>query len=562
MLPTAGADAATRYVQASAGSDANDGSAAHPYRTIGKCATTATRGQTCAIRPGIYREVLKPNSGVTIRSEGGIVTLLATDRVAGWKRSAGSIYVAHMTINPHLAAGQVFIGPTTTLVNEAQWPVPSTDPMHPNWAVERAGSTRTTIVDPTLPTSDLAGAIVNVWSGTDPWTHVTGPVTSAGGGVITFAQEGDGCPYFCSMPRGWYYVTGARALLRAQNEWWYDAHAHLLYLWPPKSADPNKLDVEAKQRQIAIDLRRRSDVTIRNIAIAGAGIAMDGRSRGNVLDGIDARYISSVTHSPDNVYFSYGNYPLESGIVLAGTHNILENSTVAYSATSGVLLMGTANTVTNSLIHDVDWLGDYSAGVLPIAPGNTISHDTIYNTGRSAITFGPTANLDIGYNNVFNSSLLSVDDAVIYACCFPRARGTRIHDNWAHAELSTRGRVPPSNTCPCPWGGIYIDNGLGGIETDHNVVWASYPGIFVHGEPHEPSLDDRIDNNTIHDTGTRSIWLLNLAGFKGTEASNNRIATPIETDASSKNVLLTNNSSTAPGAGPIGHPGCSFAGCS
>ena len=182
-LPTAGTDAATRYVQASAGSDANDGSAAHPYRTIGKCATTATRGQTCAIRAGIYREILKPNSGVTIRSEGGIVTLLATDRVAGWKRSAGSIYVAHVTINPHLAASQVFIGPTTTLVNEAQWPVPSNDPMHPNWAVERAGSTRTTIVDPTLPTSDLAGAIVNVWSGTDPWTHVTGPVTSAGGGT-------------------------------------------------------------------------------------------------------------------------------------------------------------------------------------------------------------------------------------------------------------------------------------------------------------------------------------------------------------------------------------------
>ncbi|HTA38950.1 MAG TPA: right-handed parallel beta-helix repeat-containing protein [Candidatus Acidoferrales bacterium] len=559
-LPRSGTDAAARYVEAAAGSDANDGSAVHPYRTIGKCATTAKRGQTCIIRAGIYHEVLKPNSGITIRSGGGTVMLLATDPVTGWKRSAGSIYVARVTVNPHLAAGQVFIGPATTLVNEAQWPAPSNDPMHPNWAIERAGSGKTAIVDPTLPTSDLAGAIVNAWSGVDPWTHVTGVVTSASGGTIAFAPEGDGCPYFCSMPGGFYYVTGARALLRGQNEWWYDAHAHLLYLWASKGADPNKLDVEVKQRQVAIDLRGRSDVTVSNLSIAGAGVAMDARSRGNVLDTIDARYISSVTHSPNNVYYSYGNYPLESGLVLAGSHNTIQNSTIAYSATSGVLLSGSGNAVTNSLIHDVDWLGDYSAGVVPISPGNSISHTTIYNVGRSAITFGPTARIDIGYNNLFNSSLLSVDDAVIYACCFPQANGTRVHDNWVHAEIRPHGRLPHSNTCGCPWGGIYIDNGLGGIETDHNVVWASYPGIFLHGEPREPSIRDRVDYNTVL-PGSQSIWLLNLAGYRGTEASHNRIPTPIATDDSSKQLPQTDNSRTAPGAGAIGQPGCSFAGC-
>jgi hypothetical protein len=267
-----------------------------------------------------------------------------------------------------------------------------------------------------------------------------------------------------------------------------------------------------------------------------------------------------VTHSPSNAYFTYYNYPLESGIVLAGTHNTIADSTIAYSATSGVLLMGTDNAVTNSLIHDVDWLGDYSAGVVPITAGNTISHDTIYNAGRSAITFGPTGRLDIGYNNLFNSSLLSADDAAIYACCFPQATGTRIHDNWAHAELSPQGRLPRSNTCHCPWGGIYIDNGLGGIETDHNVIWASYPGIYLHGAPKRPSKNVHIDFNTI-DPGSQSIWLQNLAGFEGTEVSNNRIASPIVTDATSKNIPQTGNSRNAPGAGAIAQPGCSFAAC-
>jgi Right handed beta helix region len=559
-LPNAGGDASTRYVQASDGSDANDGSAAHPYRTVGKCVTTAKRGQTCVIRAGIYHEAIRPNSGITVRSDGGTVTLLATDRVTRWKRSAGSIYVAHVIVNPQLAAGQVFIGPTTTLVNEAQWPVPSLDPMHPNWGIEGSGSTRSAIVDSTLPGGDLTGAIVNAWSGVDPWTHVTGVVTSAAGSTIHFTPDGDGCPYFCSMPGGFYFVTGARALLRAQNEWWYDPHAHLLYLWAPKGANPNTLDVEAKQRAVLVDLRGRSDVTVSNVTIAGDGVSTDNGSHGNVLDGINARYISSVTHSPGDPYDSYGNYPNESGLLLAGSHNTIQNSTIAYSATNGVLLMGTSNTVTNSLIHDVDWLGDYSAGVQPVTAGNTISHNTIYNVGRSTINFGPTANLDIGYNNLFNSSLLSADDAVIYACCFPRATGTRIHDNWVHAEISPVGRRPLSNTCPCPWGGIYIDNGLGGIETDHNVVWASFPGIFIHGEPHEPSIDDRIDYNTVK-PGKQTIWVLNLAGFLGTEVSNNRITRSVVTDATSKRVPQTNNGPNAPGAGAIGQPGCSFAGC-
>jgi hypothetical protein len=559
-LPNSGP--AAQYVAASSGSDSSDGSFAHPYRTISKCVTTAKRGQTCLIHAGVYNETIRPNSGVSVRGDGsGTVTLLATDPVRNWKQSSGKIYVAHVVINPKLSAGQVFIGPGTTLVNEAQWPVPGKDPLHPNWGIERAGSNETTIVDPTLPGGDLTGAIVNVWGGTDPWTHVTGFVSSSSGDTMAFKPESDGCPYFCSMSGGFYYVTGGRALLRAQNEWWYDPKAHLLYLWAPKGVNPNGLDIEAKQRAVVIDLRGRSNVTVSGIAIAGGGIVSDAQSHNDVLDGIDARYISSVTHSPANAYFSYYNYPLESGIVLAGTHNTIQNSTIEYSATSGVLLMGTDNTVTNSLIHDVDSLGDYGAGIVPVTGGHTISHDTIYNVGRSAITFGPTPHLEIAYNNVFNSSLLSADDAAIYACCFPQANGTRIHDNWAHAEVSPHGRLPHSNTCDCPWGGVYIDNGLGGIEVDRNVIWDSIPGIYLHGEPNRPSKRVHIDFNTIDRPHAQTIWLQNLAGFEGTEVSNNRISTPVVTDATSKNVPQSNNSPSGPGAGSIAQPGCSLAGC-
>jgi len=247
--------------------------------------------------------------------------------------------------------------------------------------------------------------------------------------------------------------------------------------------------------------------------------------------------------------------------VLDGAGNTLENSTVAYSATNGVILGGTGNAVTNDLIHDVDSIGDYSAGVTPIAGGNSIEHTTIYNTGRSTINFNPLDGLDIGYDDLHDSMLLSADGAAIYACCMTQSTQTRLHDNAVHPEISPKGRLPASNTCACPWGGIYIDNGMGGVTIDHNVVWDAGIGIYLHGQARYPSDNVSIDNNTLirHDDPT--IALQNLAGYAGTSVSNNRVETPVVTDSTSTGVPQTNNSKNAPGAGSIGLTGCSFAGC-
>jgi hypothetical protein len=559
-LPSASGGSSSLYV-ASGGSDRNDGSSARPFRSISQCATTAKRGQTCYVAAGTYRETIRPNDGVTIRPAGtGVVTLLATDRVTGWKRSSGSVFVAKVALDPSLAANQVFAGSPLAMLPEAQWPLPSRDPLHPNWALEAAGSSENAIVDPTLPSMRLAGAVVNMWSGQDPWTHVTGRVTSSSGAHIDFVDDGDGCPWFCSMKGGFYYVTGARDLLRAPGEWWYDASAKRLYLWPPRGADLRKLDVEAKQRSVLIDLSGRSHVTIVGLHLFGGGLLTSGRSFGDTIDGVTALYPSNVLRGVEP-YFTYDRYPSQSGLVLDGTGNTIENSTIAYSATNGVVVEGRSNAVVNTLIHDVDWIGDYSSGVLPLTGNMTIDHDTIYDTGRSAITFGQNPNVDVGYDNLYDGLLLSVDAGEVYACCMKQAIGTRVHHNWVHEETTPKGRLPHSNGCTCPWGGVYIDNGLGGITVDHNVLWRSWPGIFLHGQSGHPSRNVHIDDNTMTRHDEASIWLLNLSGFAGTEVSGNRIATPMQLDATSRGVPRTNNSPNAPGAGSIGRPGCSFTGC-
>ena len=48
----------------STGSDANDGSAGAPWKTLGKASATMQPGDTCVVRGGTYHETLKPGSGV------------------------------------------------------------------------------------------------------------------------------------------------------------------------------------------------------------------------------------------------------------------------------------------------------------------------------------------------------------------------------------------------------------------------------------------------------------------------------------------------------------------
>ena len=58
----------------------------------------------------------------------------------------------------------------------------------------------------------------------------------------------------------------------------------------------------------------------------------------------------------------------DTGIIIQGSYNTLENSEIGYSAGNGVMLEGdntsliTGNVVTNNVIHDVDYMSLDCAG--------------------------------------------------------------------------------------------------------------------------------------------------------------------------------------------------------
>jgi len=70
-----------------AASDDFHGYAAVPFKTLAKACAVAQAGETIVLRGGVYREVLAPRDGVTVRAMAGErVTLSGADLVEGWTR--------------------------------------------------------------------------------------------------------------------------------------------------------------------------------------------------------------------------------------------------------------------------------------------------------------------------------------------------------------------------------------------------------------------------------------------------------------------------------------------
>ena len=550
------------------GSDSNDGSISAPYRTIQHCATTVAAGWTCAIRAGTYRETVTPNSGVTISAYNlEPVVVDGSDPVTGWSVYRGSIYKAQVTLRAD-DTNQVFVG--NNMMTEARWPN-GDDLFNVNWATAQAGTDAYQIVDSNLPPLNWAGAKIHLWSGSDPFGHETGVVTGSGSGhlSINVGQTGT-CPSICPVKGGFYYLFGTLAALDAESEWFYDSNSAILYFMAPGKVDPNTLGVTAKQRQYAFDLRGKSGVTIQNISIFASTIVTDTTSANNTLDRINAKYVSQFTSLPTASNDASGSafsilqvHEADSGIIVNGTGNTLQNSTISYSAGAGVAIEGSNNTVKNNLIENVDYLGDYASGIDLDGNGNVVQNNTIKGVGRLGVNITAVLNQDIGYNNIFNTMILSRDGGAIYACCNQAASGTEIHHNWLHDTTTLVAGAGDSQ----PLSGVNIDNGSSGFNVDQNVLWNNQrDNIAINGASNSGPNNNFIHNNSVPDTSTDGhVTIFNVSGCASTRIVDNRVVVSVDATLNDTGCVLSNNGSSAAGANempPGTQVGCNFGGCS
>jgi Ig-like domain-containing protein/parallel beta helix pectate lyase-like protein len=302
----------------------------------------------------------------------------------------------------------------------------------------------------------------------------------------------------------------------------------------------------------------------------------------NTINGIRAEYLSHFTDLPNPP--GSPNYctlhQWDTGIILYGSGNVVQNSAIEWSAGNGVALAGQSNTAKNNLIDHVDYMGVDTAGINLSGTMQQVQNNTIYATGRFGILintwyYGSAVGLpngtyeDIGYNNIFSAVMLSRDAGEIYTIQTTGVTGSTIHNNWLH---DTQSLYPgPASNYPLP--GVYLDNYSTGWVVDQNVLWnnQSY-NIFLNGgygtvvEPNAPPEDNSVYNNSIPDaSGTAYILLADIVNCGTTTLTDNLVLVSLLQQNSTSPCPATNNSSAAAGATQMNSSvqvGCNFAGCS
>ncbi|MDG0810431.1 DUF1565 domain-containing protein [Cohnella rhizosphaerae] len=187
------------------------------------------------------------------------------------------------------------------------------------------------------------------------------------GNVVALANWGYGASE--------YMVMGKLGALDYPGEWFYDKTAGQLYLRTTGSDSPAGHTVEYKARSLAFDLTDRSNIVVKGVKLFAASIDMANGS-GNVIDGIDAKYVSEFNRAPG----------YSAGICLCGANNTLKNSELAYSSGALVTIKGSGNKLVNNLIHDGTYGPIAFNSVIDIfGMGHLVSHNTAYHSGRSLI---------------------------------------------------------------------------------------------------------------------------------------------------------------------------------
>jgi hypothetical protein len=505
------------------GSDAGNGlSPGHAFRHIQRCADVMVPGDTCHIMTGTYRETVRPaRSGSAgqpisyVAAPGAKVTVDGTEPVTGWHQvtagdvaalaktdahladsgfaqgaAGGHIYVSHVTLNPALSGNQVFYDGHPLI--EAQWPYPGTDPMTPNVEHAGAGTTNTMIADPKL--TQPAG----YWDGAQVYTEYwfisqTGTVSASQPGSVTVPNLPDNGSCVGLTPHDTrYYLFGQLKMLTHPGEWFYDASGHQLYIWPPAGSARIPGAVDAQQRTYGFDLDGISHTRIVGLGLFADTIRTGQASTGDILNGLGASYVSAydtITPDPNQVYQDVCSMltagETTSGLVIEGTHNQVLNSTIAHSAGNGIALLGHDNSAIGNVIHDVDSMGSYAAGVNVTGDHQMVAHNTIYRTGRSGITTDwhvngyPSTGNRIAYNNIWAFDRLNVDAAAIYVCCTLDMTGTRIDHNWLHDPTPLPGVDPWAEA------GFYTDTSSSNATVYDNVGWGDYVNNSGPGNPQD-----------------------------------------------------------------------------
>ncbi len=457
---------ATYYVSNTGASDSYPGTQAQPFASLARALAVSGWGDTVLLARGsTFREGgLNLGSSRTFAAYGTTTlpnpVIAGSDVITGWAPSAaGSPILVAAVPSGITGIKQVYVdGRRMTLAR-----TPNT-----GWLRTDTGSGNYTIVDAALPkpsTGNWVGAQVRWRKWT--WIYETRPIT-ADNGTGTLTLGGTPTKDIDTGIGSGYFIDNTLKALDYPGEWFYDATAAKLYLYPPSGTAAMQVEAAWQPKGADVTGAIIEDLTVRHFTEVGLKIKNRSTLRRCTVEQMGGAAI--------NTEWDCG------GTLITGctVRDILDNATTWIENPNGpggsVIEHCTFERIGSvpGLMGNGSWHG--VAIIVHASKGLQIRLNQITETGYAGII--PHNPGLIVSRNVFRRCMASTNDG---AAIYPDCSGTIITEN------------------------IILDT-IGNLESSH--PW--YPlGHGIWPEFLEKFRDSVITDNTIYGSGGNGIWLPN-----------------------------------------------------
>lgn len=506
------AGATTWYVTAGG---TGSGTAAAPFGKIQDAANTARAGDTVLVAPGVYHETITmTHSGtaqapIVFRSQQpGAAVVSGADPVGSFTAggASGSWISGAVPVfsSPYYQDEQCFAGGTRLPI--ARWPYTAAAALSsPASLLVKSTANQSYLgynsktqmqwyqvqitLDPgvTPPAGDWTNALVQMNVGMS-YQEVSGVVTavsSSGGSTVLTVAYGTPGPTLIAANE--LYLSGVTAALASSSGQWIRSGNKIL-VRAPGDANPNSADIECKQRDFAFDLTGQSYVTVYGFGVFAASITTDRNSgdtsenaswtlhtgQGNVAAANHIVLDHLTVDTPNSIRNLFGNVTAEwtnnTGVVLSGSNNLLQYSTILHADANGVSLAGSGNKVLYNRISESNLVGCECAGISTGYRGVT----SVSNPTPQQWAWTWNIGEEIGYNVLERSGRALIN---ISSLATSAAAPSRVHHNvMSGAVLQTYDNGAIYST-EFPYETAQVQQS--GLEIDHNIITASPVGIYL-----------------------------------------------------------------------------------
>ena len=317
---------------------------------------------------------------------------------------------------------------------------------------------------------------------------------------ITLAQSAS----YPIHPGNRYYFQNALEELDAPGEWYLDRQTSTLYFWPPQPLN-GKLIVAPTTRSILELGPGTAFVTFRGFTLEcceGTAVVMN-KSSNCLVAGCTIQNVGGFGGSGAAI-----NGGTKNGIAGCDIYNTGSNG-ISLSGGDRKKLIAAENYADNNYIHHIGVYNKNGIGVEMTGVGNRVAHNLIHDTPRMGIMFAGN-NLIMEYNHIRHVNLETQDTGAIYTGGrdWISSRGSVIRYNYFH-DILGYGLKDGKWVSPHYVWGVYLDDNAGGVDVIGNVVARAQRGpIHLHN-----GRDNHVENNIFIDGGQQQIQ---LSGWTGT----------------------------------------------